>query len=45
MRRPETQWEHMEQAGVRAGWTNRRPNESMEAEMNDEPNRSVRPPK
>lgn len=45
MRRPETQWEQMEQANVRPGWTNRRPAESIEAEMNDEPKRSVRRPK
>lgn len=36
MRRPETQWEHMEQANVRGGYNPRRPEEYMEAEMEQE---------
>ncbi len=36
IRKPEPQIEHMERANVRPGWTNRRPAESIESEMNDE---------
>ncbi len=40
MRRPEEQWEHMEQANVRPGWSARRPESDIEAEMNDEKRRT-----
>ncbi len=40
MRRPEEQWEHMEQANVRPGWSARRPAEVIEAETKDEKRRT-----
>ncbi len=36
MRRPETDWEQIQTARVRVGWSNRRPMEVMEQEINDE---------
>ncbi len=36
MRRPETDWEQIQVARVRIGFTRRRPAESIEAEMGDE---------
>ncbi len=45
IRKPEMQVEHMEKANVRPGWNSRRPEESLETEMSDEPKRSVRRPK
>lgn len=36
MRRTETDWEQIQAARVRIGWSNRRPEEMIEAEMGDE---------
>ncbi len=36
MRRPEEQWEMIVEANVRPGWSARRPESDIEAEMNDE---------
>ncbi len=45
IRKPEQQVEHMEQANVRPGWSRDRPEETLEAEMEDESKRLVRLPK
>ena len=39
MRRPEEQWEMMEQARVRPGWSSRRPESDIEQELQDEKGR------